>query len=70
MAHSLTDSPMLNLVCGFQEPANVLNVAALLESAKRQEKSFLWMTHDSNIHLEQYLNTEGYTNREFSWLLL
>ena len=59
MTHSLMDTPLFNLICGYEEPANVLNVAALLENAKRQEKSFLWLTHDANIHLEQYLRSEG-----------
>lgn len=59
VAHSLLSSALFNIVCGCVEPTNILNVTALLESAKRQEKPFLWMTHDMNIHLSQYLRNEG-----------
>ena len=63
MAHALMDSPIFNVILGHTEPPNVLNVAALLEKAKEHGKPFLWMSHDANIHLAQYLKTEGLQQR-------
>lgn len=63
MSHSLLDVDFFNLVCGFKEPANVLNVASLLELAKSQGPAFLWMCHESNIHLTQYLKKQGLSSR-------
>lgn len=64
MAHSLLPSALFNVVCGQKEPANVLNVAAMLENAKSQQQPFFWLHHDSNIHLHQYLKNQGMDSRE------
>ncbi len=63
MAHSLLKPALFNVLCGSKEPENVLNVAALLEQAKSQSLPFLWMHHDANIHLHQYLKNQGLEHR-------
>lgn len=63
LAHSLLDTALFNVVCGEKEPSNVLNVAALLENAKSQQQPFLWLHHDSNIHLHQYLKKQHLESR-------
>lgn len=63
LAHSLLDTALFNVVCGEKEPSNVLNVAALLENAKSQQQPFLWLHHDSNIHLHQYLKNQHLESR-------
>lgn len=63
LAHSLLDEALFNVVCGEKEPSNVLNIAALLENAKSQQQPFLWLHHDSNIHLHQYLKRQHLESR-------
>ena len=57
--HSGLSQVFFNVISSFKEPKNALNVLALLESAKVRELPFLWLLHDSNIHLLQHLRTEG-----------
>jgi hypothetical protein len=64
MHHSKLESALFNRVLGCEDPSNVLNCAALLEHAKAFNKKFLWMLHDSNVNLLQYLLTQDLDRRE------
>lgn len=64
LSHSGLNSPLFNVISGFKEPSNVLNIAALLEKAKSLGKSFLWVMHHRNVNLGQYLMNQGLVKRE------
>lgn len=64
MHHAKSESALFNRIVGYQEPKNVLNIAALLEHAKSHGHSFLWYSHDGNIHLHKYLLDQGLDRRE------
>lgn len=64
MHHSQSNVAIFNKVFGYKEPSNVLNIAALLEHAKAQGHSFLWLAPESNINLHQYLIGQDLDRRE------
>lgn len=64
MYHSSIDIALFNVISGYQEPSNVLNVASLLEKAKALGCSFIWLLHHRNINLQQYLTNQGLSRRE------
>lgn len=59
LSHSLSPVDLFNVVLGSKEPQNVLNVASMLADAKSHEEPFFWLSHESNIHLGQYLKNQG-----------
>lgn len=61
--HSMNDYSLFNVVSGYSEPENVLNIAALLELARSQGYPFLWLAHSSNKNLNQYLLKHGLSER-------
>ena len=63
LSHSLTTVDLFNVVLGAKEPENVLNVASMLADAKSHEEPFLWLAHESNIHLAQYLKNQGLSHK-------
>lgn len=62
--HAKLNEAMFNVVIGYREPSNVLNIAALLEHVKKLQEPFIWLAYDDNANLAQYLVSQGLDKRE------